>query len=111
MIRPLRFALVAAAFSAACTVHGTDVPDLAGPSEFAQSITVTATPDTIDQDGFSQSTVSVIARGPDGKGISGLSVRLQTAADGAAQDFGMLSARTVVTGSDGRATAIYTAPP
>jgi len=102
--------LFAVALTAACTVHGTDVPELTGPSEFAQSITVTATPDAIQQDGFSQSLVAVVARGPDGQALAGVSIRLQTATDGAIQDFGRLSARTVVTGSDGRATATYTAP-
>jgi PKD repeat protein len=37
-------------------------------------------------------------------------VRLETSVNGTVQDFGRLSARTVVTGTDGRATAVYTAP-
>ena len=41
-----RFAFLAAlALSAACTVHGVDVPELTGPSEFALSVGVTATPE------------------------------------------------------------------
>lgn len=103
--------LAALAVSAACTVHGTDVPELTGPSELARSIVVTATPDTIYQDGYSQSTVAVVVRGPDGKAMPNVTLAVQTAADGAYQDFGMLSARTVTTNSEGRATVTYTAPP
>lgn len=107
-----RYAFLAAlAVSAACTVHGTDVPELTGPSEFARSIKVTATPDTIYQDGYSQSQVAIVVRGPDGKALPNVTLAVQTAAGGAYQDFGMLSARTVVTNSEGRANVTYTAPP
>jgi PKD repeat protein len=108
----LRSAAIAAfALTSACTVHGTDVPNLGGPSEFALSVAVSATPDVISQDGTSQSTVVVIARDAAGKGKAGLSVKLDTLVGGSLQDYGMLSARTAVTGSDGRAQVIYTAPP
>jgi len=107
-----RFVLVAAAgVAAACTVHGVDTPALTGPSEYALSITMTATPDSILQDGASQSSVAVVARDPNGKGIASLPIRMQTALDGTVQDYGLLSAKTLVTGSDGRATVVYTAPP
>jgi PKD repeat protein len=107
-----RFVLVAAAgVAAACSVHGVEVPGLTGPSESALSITVTATPDSILQDGASQSSVAVVARDPNGKGIASLPIRVQTAVGGTVQDYGLLSAKTIVTGSDGRATVVYTAPP
>jgi PKD repeat protein len=112
MIGILRFALfAAAAASASCTVHGDKTPPLTGPSEFSQSITLTATPDSILQDGASQSSIVVTVRDANGKGLSALTLRLGMAVDDIVQDYGILSARTVVTGSDGRATAIYTAPP
>lgn len=107
--RFLSLAVLAA--SAACTVHGVDVPDVAGPSEFAQSVAVTALPDSILQDGASQSSIAIVVRDPNGKGSSGVTVRLQTAVNGTVQDYGTLSAKTVVTGTDGKATAVYTAPP
>jgi PKD repeat protein len=97
--------------SAACTVHGVDVPQMSGPSEFAQSVAVTALPDSILQDGASQSSIAIVVRDANGKGTSGVTVRLQTAVNGSVQDYGTLSAKTVVTGTDGRATAVYTAPP
>ena len=83
MTAAYRFAFLAAlASSAACTVHGDKTPPLAGPSEFATSITVTATPDSIAQDGASQSSIAVTARDVNGKGISALSLRLGMAVNG-----------------------------
>lgn len=107
-----RFAFLAAlALTAACTVHGVDVPPLSGPSELGLSWSVTATPDMLPQDGFSQSAVVVQVRDASGKGVSGQTLRVETSVGGAAQDFGLLSARSIVTNADGRATVVYTAPP
>src|SRR5438034_8082839 len=95
----------------ACTLGNPEAPALKGPSEFAQSMSIRATPDSISQDGGSQSSIVVTVLDPNGRGISGLAVRLDMQVDGVVQDFGTLSARTVVTDSNGRASAIYTAPP
>ena len=103
-------AVLIATYSAACTVSRTEVPPLTGPSELATSLTVTASPDTLVQDGASQSSIIVTVIGPNGRPLANVSVRLATAIHGVAQDFGTLSARTVVTGSDGRAATVYTAP-
>jgi PKD repeat protein len=103
--------LCAAASFAACTVHKTEAPALAGPSEFALSLAITATPDSINQDGSSQSSVRVSAKGPDGRPISGLPLRVDMQVHGLLQDFGTLSARSIVTGTDGVAQTVYTAPP
>lgn len=96
---------------AACTVHQTEAPDLTGPSEFALSLSMTASPDSITQDGRSNSTIAVVARDPNGRAVANVSFRLDMRVDGQPADYGTLSTRTVVTGSDGRATAVYTAPP
>src|SRR5262249_50477345 len=101
---------VGLALGVACTVHETEVPPLTGPSEFATGIRVTATPDTINQDGASQSAIVVSAIDASGKAAPGLPMRLDILVDGTAVDFGTLSARNVVTGSDGRANVVYTAP-
>lgn len=107
-----RFSFLAAlAVSAACTVHGVDVPAPSGPSDLALSVAMTATPDYVPQDGGSQSSIAIVARGPDGKAMSGQAFRVETAVNGTRQDYGLLSARNVVTNADGRATVIYTAPP
>jgi PKD repeat protein len=103
-----------------CTTQKTEAPPLTGPSGFALQVVVNAIPDSILQDGASQASIQIDATDPDGRGVRGLSLRIetalvQTAADGSESltfmDFGMLSAKTVVTGEDGRARATYTAPP
>jgi hypothetical protein len=105
-----RGVLVALIAASACTMKKEEAPDLAGPSEFATSITVLITPDTITQDGASQSIVSVTARGPNGEPIPNLPLRAEIRVNGVPSDFGALSARNIVTGPDGRATLVYTAP-
>jgi PKD repeat protein len=104
-------ALSLALFAAACTIGRTEAPPITGPSELATTLTLTASPDTLVQDGASQSSIIVTAIGPNGRPLSNVSIRLNMALDGVPQDYGTLSARTVVTGADGRAAAIYTAPP
>ncbi|MCC7242391.1 MAG: hypothetical protein IT180_10745, partial [Acidobacteria bacterium] len=47
--------LALAAVAASCTVKDTDAPALAGPSELALSLSLQALPDSIYQDGSSQS--------------------------------------------------------
>src|SRR5581483_11991845 len=106
---------VAAIALAGCTVHQTEAPPLSGPSELALSLSMTSVPDTISQDGGSQASVKVTAKGPDGKAVSALPFRVEMRAPDASgnmvpQDFGTLSARTVVTGTDGVASVVYTAP-
>ena len=110
----IRRAAVALALiaTAGCTVKNTEAPPLTGPSGLALSLTVNAIPDSISQDGGSQSSVKVTAIGPDGKGARRRCRCASTcSSNGVAQDYGTLSARSVVTNSDGVATAVYTAPP
>src|SRR5262245_20027049 len=86
----------------ACTVHRTEARPTAGPSDLAHSSRIDALPDSIGQDGGSQSSIRITAIGPDGRPDAGVSFRVDMAVDGpqglVAQDFGALSARTVVTG-------------
>src|SRR5216683_6333305 len=89
--------LAACCTAAACTVQQSSQPGLTGPAELATSLSVTATPDTINQDGASRSTVIITAHGPSGQAMAGLSVRVDMAVGGVAQDFGSLSARNLVT--------------
>lgn len=112
MAKQLKFLCAGLALlSAACTVSSTDIPSLAGPSELALSVTLTASPDTITQDGSSQSVINLIARDASGKGAAGQAFRLDILVGGLPTSYGTLSGRTVVTGSDGRAVVVYTAPP
>lgn len=104
-------AMAAAVLLAGCTVKKTEAPPLAGPSELALSLRTTATPDILDQDGLSQSAIEINAKGPDGRPLSAVTVRAEIVVNGVAMDFGRLSSRNVVTGSDGIARLTYTAPP
>ncbi len=113
MVRALRaFILLAVAAAViACEVKETKAPPLAGPSELGLSLTIQASPDVLSQDGASQSTVNVLARDAAGQPARNVSLRLDVLVDNQYADFGTLSSRTITTGSDGRALAVYTAPP
>jgi len=105
-------ATIAAALTlTGCVAHQVEPPPLSGPSDLALSLSVTASPETINQDGASQSRITISAIGPDGKAKASLPVRVDMALSGVAQDFGTLSARSVVTNTDGKAFVVYTAPP
>ena len=103
--------LALALFATSCTVQESEPPALAGPSELALSLGLQALPDMVYQDGVSQSTVTVEARGPNSQPARGVNLRVDMLLNGDSGDFGTLSARTVVTGEDGRARVTYTAPP
>ena len=106
----LAAAVLAFFAAAACTVHKQETPGLTGPSDVATSLAVQVSPDVLTQDGASQSVVTVTARDPNGQPIRNLPLRADITVNGLITDFGTLSARNVVTGTDGRATFIYTAP-
>ena len=101
---------VIVALAASCTMKNQDAPPLTGPSEFGTSVTVTVSPDVLSLDGASQSLVTITAREASGKPLRNLSLRAEISIGGVRADFGSLSARNVVTGADGRATLVYTAP-
>jgi PKD repeat protein len=100
-----------AAAAAGCTVSEMPAPALMGPSEFALRIALQATPDSILMDGASQAVINIEATGADGRPVRGLALRVETADQaGTVFDIGTLSTKTVVTGDDGRARVIFTAP-
>ena len=98
------------ALASACTMKDQEPPALTGPSELGQSIFIAASPDVLPQDGASQSFITVTARDANSLPIRNLSMRAETRVGGTPVDFGVLSARSVTTGSDGKATFVYTAP-
>ena len=104
-------ALFAAITLAGCTMKKQEAPEFAGPSEFGTSLAVAVTPDLLTQDGASQSVVTVTARDANGAPFRNLPLRAEIHVGGTIADFGSLSARSIVTGADGRATFVYTAPP
>jgi len=103
--------LLAAVALAGCTVHQTEAPGLTGPSGLALTIRVAALPDSISQDGGSQSSIQVTAIGADGQPKNAVPVRVDMFVNGVGQDYGTLSARSLVTNSSGVANVVYTAPP
>ena len=105
------FAALSLGAAAACTVHQDSAPTPSGPSTSAIAITITATPDTLPQNGTAQATVRIKAFNAGGQPLAGLPLRLDMQVNGATRDFGTLSARNVTTASDGTASAVYTAPP
>jgi PKD repeat protein len=109
--RRLILAAVLALVSSACSVSPTSTPPLAGPSGFALSFALTATPDSISQDGASQSSIVVTALDVNGKAVSGVTFRLNMFVGGQPGAYGTLSGSTIVTGSNGQANVVYTAPP
>jgi len=96
--------------SSGCTVSNPEIPPVTGPSELGLSLQLTAAPDVLPLDGASQSLIRIFARNHRGEPVAGLAVRLHIVTSRGFEDFGQLSTRSVVTGSDGRATATYTAP-
>jgi PKD repeat protein len=102
---------VAAAIAAGCTVHdAASPPSPTGPSQFAMQVNMTANPDRISLDGGSQSLITVQVRGPNGQVQVNVPLRVDMVVNGSVQDYGKLNARNIVTGSDGNAFAVYTAP-
>ena len=101
---------LAAVLATSCTMKDQEAPPLTGPSEFGTSVNVAVMPDVLQQDGASQSVVAVTVFNASGKPAAGVPMRAEIKVNGQAVDFGSLSARSIVTGSDGRAVFVYTAP-
>ncbi len=93
-----------------CTTKKTEPPAPSGPSEFATSIQITASPDVLSQDGQSESQITVIARDPNNQPLRNLALRADIVVGGTVVDFGSLSQKHIATGGDGRATIVYRAP-
>lgn len=107
-----------------CTVNNPEVPAIMGPTELGLSIQLTATPDVLPLDGASQALIRIFARNERGEPIRNLRLRLAIVTNfrncqriddrlvcaTLFEDFGQLSARTITTGSDGRAAVTYTVP-
>jgi len=89
-----------------CSIDQTPAPSLTGPSELGLSVTLTASPDTLLQNGAATSTVAVVARDANGNLLPGLTFYVSTRSG-----LGTLSAPAVTTDSQGRAAVLFTAPP
>ncbi len=103
--------LAALVTAAGCTAKQSKPPELTGPSELGLAVKVTATPDVLQIDGVSQSSVVIETRNAQGQMAGNVGFRAEILAGGKIVDIGRLSTKTGATGADGRATITYTAPP
>jgi PKD repeat protein len=104
-------ALSCACVLGGCTLERAEVPPLAGPSELGVSLTMTATPDQIPQDGTATSVVEAVTRDAAGRRVAGVPLEVATFLGNVRVDFGALSTRRISTNRDGRAAVTYYAPP
>lgn len=95
--------LLVAVGIAGCTIDNQGAPPLTGPSGFALSVTLTATPDQLPRDGSAQSTITVTVRDAQSRPVSGQRLAVSSSV-------GSVSQSDVVTNADGRATFVFTAP-
>lgn len=102
-IRRAGAALLLAGSLAACT-DTQEAPSLIGPSGLAQSMTLTASPDRLAHNGSAQSVITVAMHDDAGQPLVGQRVSVGATA-------GSISHLDVVTGSDGSAAFVVTAPP
>lgn len=98
------------ALSGACTLQKPESPPLTGPSTLALSLTATASPDVLVENGEHTSTIRITARDQFGQPIANLALRVDTLVGGGPSDIGTLSARNITTNGSGEATVTFTAP-
>jgi hypothetical protein len=108
--RTLALLISAVALVAGCSVKDAPAPSPTGPSELSLALTMAATPDTVTQDGSSQALVVVVARDVTGRAVANVPLRFDVMKDDKIVDYGVLSTKTGLTGGDGRASVVYTAP-
>jgi PKD repeat protein len=101
--RILLAAGLTAALGSGCTVQEQTAPALSGPSELGLALTIAAQPETLPRDGSSISTIVINAFDANGKPKPGQRMILSATA-------GTLNPTEVLTGTDGRASAVYVAP-
>ena len=96
------------ALASACTLQNQEIPSLAGPSGYALSVELAASPDFVQRDGSSASVITVTVRDHEGKAVSGQRLRLSVTSTPSVG--GEVSASEVTTGSNGKATYAFYAP-
>ena len=95
--------LLVAGSLASCTLDKQEAPSLIGPGGSAQSITLAASPDRVAHNGSAQSVITLKMFDEAGKPLVGQRVSVTASA-------GSISHLDVVTGSDGHAVFVVTAP-
>ena len=95
--------LLVAGSLAACTLDKQEAPALIGPGGNAQAITLTASPDRVAHNGSAQSVITLKMFDEGGNPLVGQRVSVTTST-------GAISHLDVVTGGDGQAVFVITAP-
>ena len=88
-----------AVLASGCTIQEQTAPALSGPSELGLALTVVAHPETLPRDGSSMSSIVITAFDANGKPKPGQRMILSANA-------GTLNPTEVLTGTDGKASAI-----
>ena len=102
-------AAAVALITAGCTLPKQEAPGFIGPSRFGRTITLSATPDQLVQDGASQTTITAVLRDETGSPVRGVLLNFTaSSSDGRTVE---PSAQGVVTDTNGRAQVTVTAPP
>jgi hypothetical protein len=109
-MRTLGTFLVGTIAVAGCGVDKQTAPSFIGPSGHALEVVVTATPDTLVQDGASQATVMVVAKGPDGQPVPGLQFVFSAVPNSALVRSASFTAPSVATNDAGVAITQLIAP-
>jgi PKD repeat protein len=97
--------------AAGCGLDRQTAPEIVGPSTFALDLSVTATPDTLVQDGESMAAIQVVAVDASGRPIPGLQLLFSgTSTSGVVRSVAF-TASSVATDASGRAITHLIAPP
>jgi hypothetical protein len=99
----------------ACTIQQTEAPALTGPAGIGTSVSISATPDTIALGQSAtvagqQSRIIVSVADSNGQPKANQTLRLEVLVNGKVSDCGQISQNTLITGSDGKASTLFTAP-
>jgi PKD repeat protein len=95
---------------ASCRLSDAKPADYAGPSSYGVSLSLAATPDLLQRDGRTTSTVTVSAYDAASRPVAGLGLHLDLKLSDGVGTLGTLSTQTATTGADGRASVTYTSP-
>ena len=106
-LRPAAAALIALA-AAGCGIDKQTAPSFIGPSGYALSLNLSASPDMLRRDGVSRSAITITALDEQGAPVTGR--RFLVGSSLSAQPGANLSVEEVVTDSDGRARFEFIAP-
>jgi PKD repeat protein len=106
-VRLLGIVLTAAAL-AGCTLNNQDAPEFSGPSGLSLSMSVTAAPDHLMQDGASQAVITATVRDAQGEPVNGVGINWSVVpSDGTQVD---PNPQFSVTNAQGQAQTRVTAP-